>query len=53
MIGMVHFLLSVRRMRGMKKLFQLNTNERMACVARAGFMIGKMITPGGDRKQSE
>ena len=43
MIGMVYLLLSVSRMVGRKRLFQLETKQKMAWVAMAGFMMGSAM----------
>ena len=39
----VNLHLSVSRINGISRLFQLATNEKIACVAMAGFIIGKII----------
>ncbi len=43
MIGMVYFSLLVKMIIGMNRLFQFVTNVKIACVAIAGFMIGKIM----------
>ena len=43
MTGIVFMLSRVRRMEGMNRLFQVETKEKMAWVAMAGFMIGMAI----------
>ena len=42
-MGMVYLSLLVRRINGIKRLFQENTNVKIAWVAIAGFIIGRMI----------
>ena len=44
MIGSVNLSCFVRRIRGLNKSFQLVTKLKIACVAIAGFIIGRTIT---------
>ena len=43
MIGIVYFVLSVNIIKGRKKLFQEPTNAKIACVASAGCIMGRII----------
>lgn len=43
MIGMVYLSWSVSRTSGVKRLFQLDTKLKIACVAIAGFIIGRTM----------
>ncbi|MNC52802.1 hypothetical protein D3C75_1021710 [compost metagenome] len=43
MTGIVYFSFCVSKISGMNKLFQLATKAKMACVATAGIISGRMI----------